>query len=544
MSVAEQMSHAELVKAYYLHQKNIANISVQNESLSSKNEILSAKIDSLEVNNDALAQKNKELKALNDWYRRQFFGQKSERLLHDTAVSAKQLSLSGEGYEPEESPPPQSTKVKEYERSHRKNEIEFAEPESQLKFDKHVPVEEVRVANPVTEGLSEEQYEVIGEEVCYKLAQSKGPYKVIKYIRPTVKVKSTGELSTAPVTAAASAIERSIAEVSFIAGLLLDKFQYHLPLYRQHQRLTASGIYLSRMTLTNIVHRAAQMLEPVYRALQSSILFSHTLALDETPIKAGRKVRGKMHQGYLWGMYGDNDELAFLYSSSRSGELLEKTLSKFVGTIVSDGYSVYERFAAQREDIIHAQCWVHTRRKFFEAQGSEPELCTKALELISKLYEIEAQCQRSERAPQATPVVDEFFSWLRAQFQSQALLPSSTFTKAAAYALDRESALRVFLKDDSVPLDTNHLERQIRPVAVGRKNWLFHWTEVGAEYAAIIQSLIASCKLQEIDTHTYFVDVLQRISSHGMRDVHLLTPRLWKENFASQPLCSDCPSSS
>ena len=540
MSVAEQMSHVELVKACYLHQKNIANISVQNKSLSSKIETLSAKIDSLEVNNDTLAQKNKELKALNDWYRRQFFGQKSERLLHDTGVSAKQLSLGGEGYEPEETPPPKSTKVKEYERSHRKNEIEFAAEESKLKFDKNVPVEEVRVANPVTEGLSEEQYEVIGEEVSYKLAQSKGPYKVIKYIRPTVKVKSTGELSTAPVTAAALVIERSIAEVSFITGLLLDKFQYHLPLYRQHQRLTASGIYLRRMTLTNIVHRAAQMLEPVYRALQSSILLSHTLALDETPIKAGRKVRGKMHQGYLWGMYGELGELAFLYSPSRSGQLIEKMLEKFVSTILSDGYSVYERFAAQREDIIHAQCWVHTRRKFFEAQPFEPELCKKALEFIGKLYDIEEQCKRKERAPQAAPVANEFFSWLRDQFQSQVLLPSSPFTKAASYALDREEALRVFLKDDSVPLDTNHLERQIRPVAVGRKNWLFHWTEVGAEYAAIIQSLIASCKLQEVDTHTYFVDVLQRISTHSMRDVHLLTPRLWKENFAENPLRSDC----
>ena len=525
MSVAEQMSHAELVKAYYEHQKNITNISAQNEILS--------------ANNDSLAQKIKELKALNDWYRRQFFGRKSERLLHDTGVSAKQLSLGGEGYEPEETPPPKSTKVKEYERSHRKNEIEFAAEESKLKFDKNVPVEEVRVANPATNGLSEEQYEVIGEEVSYKLAQSKGPYKVIKYIRPTVKVKSAGEITTAPVTAAASVIERSVAEVSFITGLLLDKFQYHLPLYRQHQRLSASGIYINRMTLSNIVHRAAQMLEPVYRAVQSSILLSHTLALDETPIKAGRKVRGKMHQGYLWGMYGDNDELAFLYSSSRSGELLEKTLSQFVGTIVSDGYSVYERFAAQRQDVVHAQCWVHTRRKFFEAQAYQPELCSNALELIGKLYEIEEQGQRRERSKRATPVVEEFFSWLRAQFQSQALLPSCPFTKAASYALEREEALRVFLKDDSVPLDTNHLERQIRPVAVGRKNWLFHWTEVGAEYAAIIQSLIASCKLQEVDTHTYFVDVLQRVSTHSMRDVHLLTPRLWKENFAKNPLLSD-----
>ena len=119
------------------------------------------------------------------------------------------------------------------------------------------------------------------------------------------------------------------------------------------------------------------------------------------------------------------------------------------------------------------------------------------------------------------------------------MLPSSPFTRAASYALEREAALRVFLKDEKVPLDTNHLERQIRPVAIGRKNWLFHWTEVGAEYAAIFQSLIASCKLQDVDPYTYLVDVLQRIEAHPMQDVHLLTPRLWKENFAENPYLSD-----
>lgn len=490
-----------------------------------------------ELDHERLVEKYLELHHQYEWLKRQFFGKKSERILREENAS-KQLSL-GEGYEPEEIAPSPQTNVKAYERSHRKNEVKFSEGECKLRFDESVPVQEIRVENRAVEGLSEDEYEVIGEEVAHKLAQRPGAYVVLKYIRPVVKLKSTGEISTAPVSQAAAVIERSLAEVSFIVGLLLDKFLYHLPLYRQHQRLSASGVQINRMTLTNLVHRAAQILEPVYCALQSSILLSHVLALDETPIKAGRKVRGKMHQGYLWGMYGDKDELAFLYSSTRSGKLIKEYLNGFVGTLLTDGYRVYEQFAAQRGEILHAQCWVHARRKFFDAQTAEPELAGRALELIGTLYEIEKTCSQQERSKEALPVVDEFFGWLKEIFQKQALLPSSPFTKAASYALGREAALRAFLSDEKVQLDTNHLEQQIRPVAIGRKNWLFHWTETGAEYSAIIQSLIASCRLQEINPYTYLIDVLQRVQTHPINDIQLLTPRLWKENFAYQTLSSD-----
>jgi len=503
MSVApENLSHEELVKAYYQQQAHI-----------------------------------EELKRYTTWLNRQLFGQKTERL-EKYPSSGKQLTL-GARYEPEATPPPATEPVKHYERRRRTNEVKFAVEDSKLKFEKSVPQKVITVPNILAQGLSSDEYEVIGEEVSYRLSQSPGPYVVLKYVRPTIKVKETGEISTAPVTSASAVIERSVAEVSFLVGLLLDKFQYHLPLYRQHQRLTASGIHISRGTLTNLVHRAAQLLEPVYVALQSSILLSHTLAIDETPIKAGRKVKGRMHQGYLWGMYGDKEELAFLYASTRSGKVLTENLSGFEGTLVTDGYSAYERFAEQREDICHAQCWVHVRKKFFDAKDAAPELSEKALSCIGILYEIEKTYSRKERSSRALPVVDEFFAWLKEVFQSQALLPSDPFVKAASYALSRERALRVFLSDEKVPLDTNHLERQIRPVAVGRKNWLFCWTEVGAEYAAIAQSIIASCKLQNVDPYTYLVDLLQRVESHPMREVHLLTPRLWKKHFAQNSYLSD-----
>ncbi len=142
------------------------------------------------------------------------------------------------------------------------------------------------------------------------------------------------------------------------------------------------------------------------------------------------------------------------------------------------------------------------------------------------------------RGEHVKPVVDAFFEMLRIRLDGEIFLPTNPFTKAARYALDREASLRVFLGYPNVPLDTNHVERAIRPIALGRKNWLFCWTEMGAECVAVLQTLLSTCRVQGIDPYTYLVDVLQRIDTHLAKDVAMLTPRLWKENFAENPLRS------
>jgi transposase len=152
---------------------------------------------------------------------------------------------------------------------------------------------------------------------------------------------------------------------------------------------------------------------------------------------------------------------------------------------------------------------------------------------------LEDEAKLVSRTAYTKPLVDQFFAWLGQTLTTQVLLPTNPFTQAARYALEREAALRVFLEYPAVPLDTNHLEREIRAIAMGRKAWLFCWTEVGARYVGIVQSLIASCRLQGVDPYVYLVDVLQRIDTHPAFDVHLLTPRLWKQHFADNPLRSD-----
>ncbi len=152
---------------------------------------------------------------------------------------------------------------------------------------------------------------------------------------------------------------------------------------------------------------------------------------------------------------------------------------------------------------------------------------------------LEDEAKLAYRAEFAKPRVEAFFTWLQQTLTTQVLLPSTPFPQAAHYTLEREPALRVLLEYPTVPLDTNHLEREIRAIALGRRNWLFCWTEVGAQSVGIVQSLLASCRLQGVDPYVYLVDVLQRIDTQPAFEVHLLTPRLWKQHFAAHPLRSD-----
>ena len=266
--------------------------------------------------------------------------------------------------------------------------------------------------------------------------------------------------------------------------------------------------------------------------------------MDETPIRAGRKAKGKMRQGYYWPIYGDRHEVVFPYASSRAHKHVEAFLGNFAGTLLTDGYGAYPAYAKQRAKVEHALCWAHTRRGFVKAEDVEPVRVARALDFIGELYEIEAEIQAKKReglqlrGDRSRQVVAEFFEWLKHELAEGALLPRNPFTVAASYALERRRGLEVFLGDADVPIDTNHLERTLRPIPMGRKSWLFCWTELGAERVGQAQSLITTCVLQGVDPYTYLVDVLQRVATHPAAHVVELTPRMWKERFADDPIRS------
>jgi transposase len=483
-----------------------------------------------------------ELEAQLKWFQSQIFGRKSERRL---AGDSKYIQLTLGSLLEEETPPAPTETVKEYQRRIKPEKLsESSEDESGLRFSSDVPVKTIPLKPEEVADLKEgEDYEVIGEKVTHRLAQRPASYVVLKYVRPVVKLKSDKVISH---PAPEGVFDRSFADVSLVAGILVDKFQYHLPLYRQHQRLAAGGVTISRQTLTNFVARAADLLAPIYYAQLSSILQSKVLAMDETPIKAGQASKGKLHQGFFWPLYGDKDEVAFPYGATRALTQAQEILGEFAGTLVTDGYGVYSRYTSKVTGVSHATCWAHTRRKFIEAESSDPRRCQKALEYIRVLYEIEESVREGEpaeilraRRERSLPIVEEFFEWLGTELTDLTILPSSPFSKAVTYAIERKASFSVYLSDPAVPIDTNHLERALRPIPMGRKNWLFCWTEVGAEYVGKIQSLLVTCRLHGINPYTYFVDVLQRVSITKASDVADLTPIRWKKLFAHQPLTSD-----
>ncbi len=329
--------------------------------------------------NSLLKQDIQLLKKQLDWFKQQLFGQKSERRLVDVPAEQGQLFDKTNAHKALDAP------TEEIHYTRKKKQRNDAVTDTGLRFDESVTVEEIRIEAPELSGTDASQYVVIDEHITYRLAQRPSSYVVLKYIQPVIKHKGTQVISTK--TAPVPVFEKSMADVSFITGLLIDKFLYHQPLYRQHQKLQLCGITLSRSTLTNYVHRAALLLKPIYEAILRSILQSKVLAMDETPVKAGRKKKGKMQQAWYWPLLGDQNEIAFHFSPSRARKVVDGLLQDFQGTLVTDGYPVYKAYAKDNENIIHAQCWMHARRYFINAEKEEPALVAHALDFIRSLYQ-------------------------------------------------------------------------------------------------------------------------------------------------------------
>ena len=475
-----------------------------------------------------------------DWFKRQLFGRKSEKRLIDHPDQLGLAELLGDAPAAESAPP---TEEISYTRRKGKQRGDDCVTDTGLRFDDRVPVEVIELSAPQLQGPDADQYEIIDHKITRKLAQRPGGYVVLEYRRPVLKHKPSATLMEVPAPSAV--FDNSLADVRLLAGLLVDKFCYHLPLYRQHRRLADAGITLSRATLTHYTQRAIDLLRPIFDAQWQHISQSKVLAMDETPIKAGKAGKGKLKASWYWPVYGQEDEICFTWSSSRGSGHVTQQLGDFEGTLLSDGYAAYDAYARSRPQVTQAQCWAHTRRYFERAIDSDPA-AHEALDWIGALYQVEQQirdrnlqdqAKLDHRSRHALPVVEAFFGWCHAQRID--LVNSTPLAKALVYAENHQAQLRVYLGDPDVPIDTNHLERALRVIPMGRKNWLFCWSEVGARHVGIIQSLLTTCRLHGVDPYTYLVDVLQRIALHPARAVEDLTPRCWKDRFAANPLRSD-----
>jgi transposase len=294
-----------------------------------------------------------------EWFKRQLFGQKSERRIIESAPGQMSLGEALDQAQTGVAPEPKSRRIDAHTRRVTTKRPEADEDSVPFFDESRVPVEVIDVPAPEVAGLAADQFEIIGHKESFRLAQRPGSYVVLKYRRPVIKRKDT-QVITCP-SAPVGVIDQSRADVSFVTGLLIDKFAYHLPLYRQHQRLADSHITVSRAWLTQIAQKGVALLEPIYEAQLDSIRASRVKAMDETSVKAGRAQAGKLKQGYFWPVYGERDEVCFPFFDNRSGSSIEAVLGLKAtegGVLLTDGYDPYAIYA-QKIGITHAQCWAH-----------------------------------------------------------------------------------------------------------------------------------------------------------------------------------------
>jgi len=514
------------------------NISQEDyQSLAVENQNLLSKIIELEQSKDSLQSRL-------DWLISQVFEKKSEKFYPDNGATPfplfEQEELASDGKQPEIDIP-----------AHKRKKRGKTKPlgdntDSGLRFDDCVEIIVEDVYPEEIADLAPEEYEIIGKEISDRLASRVSKNFVHRRVFHKAKLKSSSEIVKSPVPA--QVLERSYLSVSFLVDMLLDKCLYSLPLYRQHQRLKFDGFHLSRGMLTNNFINVCSPLSRIVDAQLFSVLLSRILAIDETPIKVGvNREKHKMKKGYIWPIYGEQNEIVYNYHQSRGAVVLKELLEDYQGTILSDGYSAYKSYvdglkaAGLSESITQASCWVHARRTFVKLEKLRPVEYKQALKFIGALYKIESELDSknasdifSARQRRSLPVVDDYFNWLKSFSGKSVLATNKLLRQAINYSLEREESMRVFLKDPDLQLDTNHLEREIRPIAIGRKNWLFCWTEVGADSLCVAQSLIRTCLLQGINPREYLIDVLQRLAleRHDDDDVSDLIPRLWKDTFA------------
>ena len=281
------------------------------------------RITELEQTNAQLSAQVVALQRQVEWFKRQLFGQKSEKQLAiDPAVQGNLLTALGVIQPP--APPVAALQNISYQR--RKKVRDAAVNDTGLRFRADVTRDVVTIVDPVIAAVPENRRVLISERIAYRLAQRPGSYGIIEFRHQTWKLIEEQRIVSTP--APATVLERCVADVSLLSGMLVDKFCYHLPLYRQHQRIAQCGIQLSRTSLTNWTGRSIDLLRPIAAAQHAHILTGSVVAMDETPIKAGREKQGKMRQAYLWPIYGEDDEIAFHYAPTREHRHVEAILAK------------------------------------------------------------------------------------------------------------------------------------------------------------------------------------------------------------------------
>jgi transposase len=346
---------------------------------------------------------------------------------------------------------------------------------------------------------------VVIEEVCQKYACPKGCTVV------------TAEKPMAPM-------EKGLAGPGLLAQVAVSKYGDHLPLHRQADIFRRQGVEISRQTMCDWMRACADLARPLYELMKQGVLGSKAVQTDDTPVPVLDPALPRTRTGRIWTYVGDGGHpyTVYDYTPNRSRDGPEEFLKAFQGYLQADAYSGYDHFYKEPErGIVEVACWAHARRRFYEAQSSDMMRSTVMLAYIRLLYDVEreareqklkTEARRALRQEKSKPILEDIRAYL--QREQPQVLPKSPEGEAIAYTLSNWKALVRYCEDGDLEIDNNGAERSLRGVAVGRKNWMFYGSDNGGRTAAVLSSLIATCKRLSVDPFTYLRDIFERISSH------------------------------
>jgi transposase len=459
-----------------------------------------------------------------DQMRRLMFGAKRERFIPNQDENQMTLPFD---VEPETAPEKQQETIT-YVRSKAKRENH----PGRLPLPDHLPVEEIIIEpQEDTTGMK-----CIGKEVTDQLELIPAKLFIKRYIRPKyIKEEQEGESTHKGVIADLPdfPIEKGIAGPGLLAQVMIDKFVDHLPIYRQIERFNREDVKIPSSTINGWQEAVCNLLEPLYENLKYRVLSQGYLQVDETPIQVlDKSKKGKTHRGYHWVYYSPLERMVlFDYRNGRSREGPSQLLKNFTGYLQTDGYKVYDLFANQKS-ITHLSCMAHARRGFEKALDYDKSNAGYAMGMFQKIYAVERKAKEQGLAPEqrhelrldeSLPLLNELGKWIAETYKTA--LPKSPLGKAMAYCIPRWDNLMNYLKDGSLEIDNNLAENAIRPIALGRKNYLFAGSNRGAERAAMFYSFFGTCKKNNVNPFDWLKKVLEVIPTHKVNKLDELLPQ-------------------
>ena len=469
-----------------------------------------------------------------EYLKRMLFGRRGDKLQDDPSQAL--LFDAGEAAEPpkeeakeddEETPPRRR-------RSRHRGRRPLPDHLPRYTHEIHPPAEELSCP------CCGERKVVLGQDVTEELDVIPAKFFVNRYVRFKYACRKCQEhVSIGPLPA--RPMDKGIPGPGFLAHLLTSKYADHSPLYRQQQMYRRAGLEIPRSTMCGWIAYSVSLLAPIVDAMKTSVMASRKVHTDDTPITVlDRSVKPiGARKGYMWVYIGAQDDVVFDFTNSRKRDGPESFLKGYRGYLQADAFSGYDRICAGA-DVVEVACWAHARRKFVDAETSHPGEARRIVELIGRLYALE------RRAREKNATDERLLAWrqrhsrrrlarLRAELDqlAPAVLPRSPLGKAITYTLKNWTALNRYPEAAFLSIDNNHSERQIKQLVIGRKNWIFCGSENGARNAAILFSLVVSCKLHGVDPFAYFRDVLMRIHTHPTGRIAELTPRHWQDRFGT-----------